>query len=61
MFPALDFIEFEEVHLMFPFGMLLGHVVCKDGLLVDQDKIVSILDMVAPTLVHKLSTTLDHT
>jgi hypothetical protein len=32
-----------------PFGTLLGHVMCKDGLLVDQAKITTILDMVAPT------------
>jgi hypothetical protein len=44
-----------------PFGTLLGHVVCKDGLLVDQAKIVTILDMVAPTSVHELCATLGHT
>jgi hypothetical protein len=43
------------------FGILLGHVVCKDGLLVDQAKIVSILDIVPPTSVHKLHRTLGHT
>lgn len=44
-----------------PFGTLLGHVMCKDGLLVDQANITAILDMVAPTLVHELRTTLGHT
>jgi hypothetical protein len=43
-----------------PFETLLGHVVCKDGLLVDQAKIVAILDMVALTSVRELCTTLGH-
>jgi hypothetical protein len=43
-----------------PFCTLLGHVVCKDGLLVDQYKIVPILDMVAPTSVWDMHTTLGH-
>jgi hypothetical protein len=34
-----------------PFGILLGHVVCKQGLLVDPSKIVVILDLEPPTLV----------
>jgi hypothetical protein len=43
------------------FGILLGHVVCKDRLLVDLAKIVAILDMVAPTLVREMGATLGHT
>jgi len=35
----------------------LGHVVCKDGLLV---KIVAISDMVAPTFIHDICATLGH-
>jgi hypothetical protein len=34
-----------------PFGILLGHVVCKQGLLVDLAKIVVIVDFPLPTLV----------
>jgi hypothetical protein len=34
-----------------PFRTLIKHVVCKEGLLVDQVNIVAILDMVAPTSV----------
>jgi hypothetical protein len=34
---------------------------CKDDLLVDPTKIVSILDMVAPTSVHGMHATLGHT
>jgi hypothetical protein len=33
------------------FGILLGHVVCKKGLLVDPVKIVVIVDFPPPTLV----------
>jgi hypothetical protein len=44
-----------------PFGILLGHVVCKQGLLVDPSKIVVILDLQPPTSVRQLRETLDHT
>jgi hypothetical protein len=44
-----------------PFGILLGHVVCKKGLLVDPTKIAVILDLEPPTLVRKLRETLGHT
>lgn len=44
-----------------PFGFLLGHVVCKEGLLVDQAKIAVIVDMPPPTLVKTLHATLGHT
>ena len=32
-----------------PFGMLLGHVICRDGILVDPAKIAIILDLPPPT------------
>jgi hypothetical protein len=44
-----------------PFGILLGHVVCKQGLIVDPTKIVVILDLQLPTLVSQLRETLGHT
>jgi hypothetical protein len=34
---------------------------CKDGLMVDQDNIIAILDMVAPTSIRELRVTLGHT
>jgi hypothetical protein len=37
-----------------PFGIFLGHLVCKQGLLVDPAKIVVILDLQPPTLVRQL-------
>jgi hypothetical protein len=32
-----------------PFGVLLGHIVCKQGLLVDPSKIAIIVDLPPPT------------
>jgi hypothetical protein len=34
-----------------PFGVLLGHIVCKQGLLVDPSKISIIVDIPLPTTV----------
>jgi hypothetical protein len=47
--------------LFSPFVVLLGHIVCKHGLLVDPSKIVIIVDLPPPTLVRQLHTTLGHT
>jgi hypothetical protein len=44
-----------------PFGVLLGHIVCKQGLLVDPSKIAIIVDMPPPTSVKQLRTTMGHT
>jgi hypothetical protein len=44
-----------------PFGILLGHVVCKQGLLVDPAKIIVILGLEPPTSVAQLRSTLGHT
>ena len=43
-----------------PFGILLGHVVCKKGLLVDPTNIAMILDLQPPTLVKWFRETLGH-
>jgi hypothetical protein len=59
--PTTNIFEFEEMHFCTPFGILLGHVVCKDGLLVDPAKISTILDMVAPTSVREMCAMLGHT
>eukprot|EP00253_Pinus_taeda_P023085 PITA_23085 len=45
----------------FPFGTLLGHVVCKRGLMVDPAKIVVILNLEAQRSVKQLRATLGHT
>jgi hypothetical protein len=44
-----------------PFGVLLGHIVCKQGLLVDPSKIAIIDDFPPPTSVKQLCTALGHT
>ena len=44
-----------------PFGMLLGHIVCKQGLLVDPAKITLILSLPPPTNVKMIRETLGHT
>jgi hypothetical protein len=44
-----------------PFGVFLGHIVCKQGLLVDPSKIAIIVDLPPPTLIRQLRTALGHT
>jgi hypothetical protein len=44
-----------------PFGVLLGHIVCKQGSLVDPSKISTIVDFPPHTSVKQLFTTLGHT
>jgi hypothetical protein len=44
-----------------PFWILLGHVVCRQGLLVDPVKIVVIVNLPPPKSVHHLRATLGHT
>jgi hypothetical protein len=44
-----------------PFDILLGHVVCKQGMLVDPSKIVVIVNLPPPKSVHQLKSKLGHT
>jgi hypothetical protein len=44
-----------------PFVILLGHIVCKKGLLVDHAKITVIVNLPPPKSVHQLRETLGHT
>ena len=44
-----------------PFGILLGHVVCQDGVLMDPTKIVIIVNLPTPSTVKQLRNTLGHT
>ena len=53
-------IKFKEVHFYAPFRILLGHNVCKQGLLVDPTKIVIILSLSPPTNVKMLQAILGH-
>ena len=43
------------------YGILLGHVVCKQGLIVDTAKIAVIINSEAPKNVKQLHATLGHT
>jgi hypothetical protein len=43
-----------------PFGVMLGHIVCKQGLLVDPSKISIIVDLTPHTSVKQLRTMLGH-
>ena len=44
-----------------PFGILLGHIVCRQGLMVDPAKIAIIVNLPAPNSVKQLRTALGHT
>jgi hypothetical protein len=44
-----------------PFGVLLGHIVCKQGFLVDPSKIAIIVDLLPPNPVRQLCTALGNT
>ena len=44
-----------------PFGILLGHIVCKQGLMMDPAKIAIIVNLPPPTSIRKIRTTLGHT
>ena len=44
-----------------PFGILLGHVVCKQGLMVDPSKIAVIVNLEALKNVKQLHATFGHT
>jgi hypothetical protein len=44
-----------------PSGILLGHIVCKQGLLVDPTKTAFIVNLPPPKLVRQLRETLGHT
>ena len=44
-----------------PFGILLGHIVCRQWLMVDPAKIAIIMNLPPPNSVRQLYTTLGHT
>eukprot|EP00253_Pinus_taeda_P007445 PITA_07445 len=47
--------------LCVPFGILLGHVVCRQGIMVDPAKLIVIINLEAPRSVKQLCATLGHT
>ena len=54
-------LNLKKFTFLVPFGNLLGHVVCKQGLMVDPGKIAIILNLQAPRSVKQLCATLGHT
>jgi hypothetical protein len=44
-----------------PHGNLLGHIVCREGVLVDPAKVAVIMNMPPPTSIKQLHSTLGHT
>jgi hypothetical protein len=44
-----------------PFGILLGHIICKQGLSIDPVKIAVIVNLPPQKIVHQLRATLGHT
>lgn len=53
-------LNLEKCTFLIPFGNLLGHVICKQGLMVDPVKIAVILNLEAPRSVKQLCATLGH-
>jgi hypothetical protein len=56
-----DFIKQKKMYIWNTVGILLGHIVCKQGLLVDTTKIAVIVNLPPPKIVCQLRTTLGHT
>lgn len=54
-------LNLKKCTFLVPFGNLLGHVVCKQGLMVDPAKIFIILNLEAPRSVKQLRAMLGHT
>jgi len=54
-------LNIKKCLLYVPFGILLGHVVCKQGLMVDPAKIVVVVNLEAPRSVKQLYAILRHT
>jgi len=51
----------ETVYFCVPFGNMLGHIVCKEGVSVDPAKVAMILNMTLPMSDKRLWSTLGHT
>eukprot|EP00253_Pinus_taeda_P027326 PITA_27326 len=54
-------LNFKKFIFCVPFRILLGHVVCKQGLMVDPTNIVVIMDLESTRNVKQLHATLGHT
>jgi hypothetical protein len=54
-------LNLKKCILFSPFGVFLGRIVCKKGLMVDPCKIAIIVDIPPPTSVRQLGTVMGHT
>jgi hypothetical protein len=54
-------LNIKKFILRTPFGILLGHILCKTGLLVDPAKIALIVNLQPPKIVRQIRETLGHT
>ena len=57
---VLDILNIKKCIFSAPFDILLGHVLCKQGLLVDLAKIVVIVNLPPPNSVCQLKSKLGH-
>jgi len=55
------YLNLKKCILCVPFGLLLGHIVCRQGLAVDPTKNAIIVNLPRPNTVKQLCTTLGHT
>ena len=53
-------LNFKKCIFCAPFGVLLGHVVCRDGILLDPTKVLIVLDLPPPTSITQLTIVLGH-
>ena len=54
-------LNFNKCIFCAPFGVLLGHVVCRDGILLNPTKVLIVLELPPPTSVMQLRRVLGHT
>jgi len=54
-------LNLKKILFCVPLGFLLGHVVCREGLMVDPVKMMVIINLEAPRSMQQLLTTLGHT
>ena len=60
MYKYLNFFKYKEVYFVSPFKVLLGYIICKDGLIVYLAKTAVITDLVSPTTIKQVCTMLPH-
>jgi len=61
MLKVSDFTTLEEILFCVALGIFLGHVVCRQGLIVDPAKVEVTINLEMPRSVKQLHATLVHT